>query len=112
MIEPAGGAEEYRFTHALMQQALLAELMPGRRVRLHSSIAEALDELYGARATAHAAELAQHYLQAAVLSPDHARQAARYSRLAAHLGDCCNHFECTIPRFTSAPPALHMSLLS
>ena len=54
----------YQFTHALIQETLAAELSLTRRVRLHGRIAEALEELYGADAGAHAAELAHHFAQA------------------------------------------------
>ena len=45
--EPAG---RYRFTHAQMQETLLAELSTTRRVRLHGQVGEALEKRYGARA--------------------------------------------------------------
>ena len=54
----------YQFTHALIQETLAAELSLTRRVRLHGRIAEALEELYGADAEAHATELAHHFAQA------------------------------------------------
>jgi len=54
----------YQFTHALIQETLAEELSPTRRVRLHARIAEALEEMYGDDADAHAAELAHHFAQA------------------------------------------------
>ena len=51
----------YQFTHALIQETLAEELSLTRRVRLHARIAEALEELYGADADQHAAELAHHF---------------------------------------------------
>jgi predicted ATPase len=70
----------YQFTHALIQETLTAELTLTRRVRLHGRIAEALEELYGSAAGAHAAELAHHFAQAeSVLGPE---KLARYSLLA------------------------------
>ena len=38
----------YRFTHALIQETLAGELSLTRRVRLHATIAEELESLYGA----------------------------------------------------------------
>ena len=51
-----------------------------RRVRLHARIAGALEEIYGAQAEIHAAELAYHFGQAeSVLGPE---KLVRYSHLA------------------------------
>ena len=70
----------YQFTHALIQETLTAELSLTRRVRLHGRIAEALEDLYGADAEAHAAELAHHFVEAeAVLGSE---KLVLYSRLA------------------------------
>src|SRR5918996_636090 len=56
--ELPGRAEGYQFCHALIQETLASELSAARRVRLHARIAQALEELYGLEAEAHAAELA------------------------------------------------------
>ena len=70
----------YEFTHALIQETLVEELTLTRRVRLHARIAEALEEMYGANAEAHAAELAHHFSQAeAVTGTD---KTVRYSLVA------------------------------
>ena len=70
----------YQFTHALIQETLAEELSTTRRVRLHARIAEVLEELYGADAQAHAAELAHHYGEAqTVLGTE---KLVRYSLLA------------------------------
>jgi tetratricopeptide (TPR) repeat protein len=70
----------YQFTHALIQETLVEELTTTRRVRLHARIAEALEELYGEQAEAHAAELAHHFAEAqTVLGPE---KLMRYSLLA------------------------------
>tara|TARA_B100000809_G_scaffold263701_1_gene317609 strand:- start:914 stop:3091 length:2178 start_codon:yes stop_codon:yes gene_type:complete len=78
---------QYQFTHALMRETLVEEISLTRRVRLHSRIATALEELYGSGSEAHAAELAHHFAQAeAVLGPD---KLVRYSSIAGFraLGD-------------------------
>jgi len=59
------GVGQYQFAHALIQETLAAELSTIRRVRLHARIAETLENLYGANAEAHAAELAYHFAEAA-----------------------------------------------
>ena len=61
----------YQFTHALIQETLVDELSLTRRVQLHARIAQALEEMYGADAEAHVAELARHFVQAeAMLGPE------------------------------------------
>ena len=78
--EAPGSIERYRFSHALIQETLSEELTTSRRVRLHARIAEALEELYGADAETHAAELAHHFAEAEqVLGHD---QLVRYSLAA------------------------------
>ena len=70
----------YQFTHALIQETLAEELTLTRRVRIHARIAETLEELYGANAEAHAAELAHDFAEAeAVLGTENL---VRYSLLA------------------------------
>ncbi|MCI0437612.1 MAG: AAA family ATPase [Chloroflexi bacterium] len=67
-------AGRYQFSHALMQQTIASGLSAARRARLHGQIAEALEDLYGARANDHADELAYHFLRGNVL-----QKAADYS---------------------------------
>jgi DNA-binding CsgD family transcriptional regulator len=78
--ESPGEVGLYRFTHALIQEALAAELSHTRRVRLHARIAEALEGIYGVQAKAHATELAYHYGQAESLLGT--EKLVRYSYLA------------------------------
>ena len=75
-----GQMDRYQFSHALIQQTLSEEVTTSRRVRLHSRIAEALEELYGDEAESHAAELAHHFAEAEpVLGPE---KLVRYSSVA------------------------------
>jgi DNA polymerase III delta prime subunit/tetratricopeptide (TPR) repeat protein len=59
--------ERYQFCHALIQETLTQQLSSSRKVRQHARIAQALEELYGANAEAHAAELAHHFGEAQTL---------------------------------------------
>ncbi len=91
-------AERYQFTHALIQDVLEDELSTTRRVRLHAQIAPTLEELYGADAEAHAAELAHHYAEAeSLLGSDklvHYSQVAGERALAARAyEEAAGHFE-------------------
>jgi len=55
-----------------------------RRVRLHGQVGEALEKRWGGRvAEERASRLAQHFVDAATLTPRHAEKAVRYSKLAA-----------------------------
>jgi eukaryotic-like serine/threonine-protein kinase len=83
VIEELDQPGRYRFTHALMQETLLDELSTTRRVRLHGQVGEALEKRWGTGAEERAARLAQHFVEAATLTPRHAERALRYSRLAA-----------------------------
>jgi class 3 adenylate cyclase/tetratricopeptide (TPR) repeat protein len=82
VIEEGEGAGRYRFTHAQMQETLLAELSTTRRVRLHGQVGEALEKRYGAHAEERAGRLAMHFSEAATLSPRFGEKAARYSAIA------------------------------
>jgi class 3 adenylate cyclase/Cdc6-like AAA superfamily ATPase len=100
VIEETEQAGRYRFTHAQMQETLLAELSTTRRVRLHGQVGEALEKRYGAHAEERAGRLAMHFGEAAMLSPRHARKAGRYGKLAAQQaeaqsawGEAARHYE-------------------
>jgi predicted ATPase/class 3 adenylate cyclase len=100
VIEEMDQPGRYRFTHALMQETLLGELSTTRRVRLHGQVGEALERRWGARADERASRLAQHFVEAAMVTPRHAAKAVRYSKLAAQQaeaqvawGEAAKHYE-------------------
>ena len=78
--EVPGSATGFQFCHALIQETLAGELSAARRVRLHARIGQALEELYGPDAEAHAAELAHHFGEAEPILG--AKKLVRYSLLA------------------------------
>ncbi len=82
VIEETDQPGRYRFTHAQMQETLLAELSTTRRVRLHGQVGEALEKRYGANAEERAGRLAMHFSEAATLSPRFGEKAAKYSAMA------------------------------
>src|SRR5262249_36770261 len=53
--------DSFDFTHALVRDALYAEMSPPRQARLHRLIAEAMEHTYCERADEHAGEIAQQY---------------------------------------------------
>ena len=56
------GDHGYSFRHALLREAVYADLMPGERTRLHARLADLLDDDRLADVPGTAAELAHHYL--------------------------------------------------
>jgi tetratricopeptide (TPR) repeat protein len=73
----ATGKDEYCFNHALTQQALVVELAPRRKRRLHLAAGEALERLPEPVRQTRAAELAWHFVEA-----DKPERALPYSMLA------------------------------
>lgn len=68
--ERIGG--RYAFAHALVRQAVYADLTAARRGRLHRQIGEALEQLYAGELEQHLHELAHHFAQAAAGEEDKA----------------------------------------
>ncbi|MFB3118911.1 MAG: AAA family ATPase, partial [Stenotrophomonas maltophilia] len=95
--EPPGTTGRYQFTHALIQESLAQELSTTRRARLHARIGQALEELYGAIAQAHAAELAHHFAEAElVLGPTNL---VLYSLLAGEQALASHAYEDALAHF-------------
>ncbi len=71
LIEDPASIGVYRFSHALVRDAIYGELSALRRARLHTLVGEALEKAGGRAATP--VELAHHFSQAAaVIGPDKA----------------------------------------
>jgi DNA-binding CsgD family transcriptional regulator len=68
VAEAGTGAATFRFTHALVREALTRRLPLGERPRLHLRVAQALEETLGERAVSRSAELAAHYADARSLA--------------------------------------------
>ncbi len=67
VLEPTPDGRRTRFRHALLREAVLAELQPGERMALHRAVAEALEarrELGASTPAVAAAELAYHWSEA------------------------------------------------
>jgi DNA-binding NarL/FixJ family response regulator len=56
------GAEGYAFRHALLREAIYADLLPGERTRLHGTMGQLLAEKHRLAVPGTAARLAQHCL--------------------------------------------------
>ena len=98
VLVPDPGTETYGFRHALTQEALYAELLPGERARLHAAFARVLtehSELAGPDLLAAPARLAYHWVRAG--DPARALPAAVaagvQSASAYGFADAQRHFE-------------------
>jgi len=72
---------QYRFTHALVRDAIYRSLPATARTRAHARAAQALERRRIGRLEAHTAQLAEHYRLA---GPVHARSAWTFANRAAH----------------------------
>jgi predicted ATPase len=73
-----GGASHYRFSHALVREALYQDLPTKRRIQLHAEIGAAIEEVHKDDLKPHLAALAHHFTAAG-----DARKAIDYSIAAA-----------------------------
>ena len=60
----SGRYGNYRFCHAMMRQAILAELGSTELAELHGRVGNRLEQYHGSKASDHAEELAYHYRRA------------------------------------------------
>lgn len=96
------GSDGYVFRHALLQEAVYDDLLPGERTRLHTTFARLLAERGGSPA-----ELAHHYLAGHDL-PGALRASAEAGRVAAGLGapaEAHRHFERALEIWDQVPEA-------
>ncbi|GHH68679.1 LuxR family transcriptional regulator [Streptosporangium violaceochromogenes] len=96
------GEYGYAFRHALLQEAVYIDLLPGERTRMHSEFARLLTDRKGA-----AAELAHHYLAAHDLAgalPASVEAGRRAERLGAP-AEAHRHFERALGLWDRVPGA-------
>lgn len=90
VIEALGEPGRYRFSHALIREALYEELAAARRVRIHRRVGEVAEAVHAGNLEPHLAELAWHFSQAAPTGTAEravvyaVRAAERATRLSAH----------------------------
>jgi DNA-binding SARP family transcriptional activator/DNA polymerase III delta prime subunit len=81
VVDQVSGAHaRFRFSHGLIRDALYDGLAPGRRLRMHRMIGEALEAVYAQDPEPHLAELCHHFFEAAAVGD--ADKAIGYSRRA------------------------------
>jgi class 3 adenylate cyclase/energy-coupling factor transporter ATP-binding protein EcfA2 len=78
--EVLGSPGRYSFSHALIQHTLYEDLGETRRSRIHRTVGEAIERLYGGATDVRIGELARHFLLAT--SPTDAEKAVSYARRA------------------------------
>jgi DNA-binding CsgD family transcriptional regulator/tetratricopeptide (TPR) repeat protein len=108
LIRPVeeGGAELLEFRHALVQEAVYAELLPGERSRLHARYGAALES--GHRLDdASSPELAYHWYAAHDLPRALAAsvEAGRYAASSSAFGDAHRFFERALELWDQVPDA-------
>ncbi len=99
LLDDTGG-DTYRFTHALVRDALRASLTRPRRARLHARIGVAMERVYAGHLTDVAPEIAFHLGQAAAADP----AASACGRAPAGRGPPGGR-AALLPRGHRAPPA-------
>ena len=121
LIEPCGD-HEYTFRHALLQEALYDELLPGERVDTHAAYARALSVqpgLAGSDRASVAALLAHHWYAAHELSAALAAsvEAGMEAERVAAVPEARRHYERALSLWSSAPgdraelPLDHLDLI-
>jgi len=89
----------YAFRHPLLREVVYMQLSARRRARLHERAADALEGMYGERASEHAAELAHHLLEAGSAERD---RVARYLTWAARKASDAYAWEAAVQLYQAA----------
>ena len=92
--------DRFRFTHALVRDALIVELSASRRARMHAALADVIETRFAARLSDHLRALAQHYANAAV--PEMLERALDYAKRSARRSIDLLAFEAAVEDYTFA----------
>ena len=113
LLVPERESDGFRFRHALLQEAIYDELLPGERRRLHARIAEAISAA-GREGPITTAELAYHWYRARML-PESLVASVRAGRASASIGapaEAMTHFERAVELWEAVPDAAERAGLS
>jgi class 3 adenylate cyclase len=80
VIELTDSPGRYSFAHALVQHTLYEDLGATRRTRLHKTVGEAIERIYGSDSDERVGELARHFFLAT--KPSDTEKAVAYARRA------------------------------
>ncbi|HYL51753.1 MAG TPA: AAA family ATPase [Acidimicrobiia bacterium] len=108
LVEQAVGAglvdevavDRFRFTHALVRDALVAELSASRRARMHAALADVIETRFAARLSDHLRALAQHYANAG--APEKLERALDYAKRSARRSIDLLAFEAAVEDYSFA----------
>jgi class 3 adenylate cyclase len=106
VAEVEGAPSRYRFIHALVRETLYEEIRSTRRLRLHRSVAQVLEEIHAAKPEPVLAELAFHYCEAA--PGGDVDKAVDYAVRAAERADESLAYEETVVNYERALSALEV----
>ncbi len=106
VTEVDGVPGRYRFSHAILQDALYEELTASRRLSLHARVAEALEARADGNLAPYLSELSYHFFQAAPLGQ--ADRAVRYARCAAEQARDMLAYEQAVTHLERALQALEL----
>jgi predicted ATPase len=98
----------YRFAHALIRETLYKSASPGRVVRLHAAVAEALERLPEPEREVHVAELAHHFFEVALAGGD-AEKAILYATKAGDRATALLAYEQAAAHYQRALEALELA---
>src|SRR6516225_4138352 len=88
IVDHATGGSHYRFSHALVREAMYQDLPATRRTQLHAEIGAAIQEVHKDDLRAHLAALAHHFRAAGDV-----RKAIEYSIAAADAAEAVFAYE-------------------
>ena len=80
IVARVDGTNLYRFTHALVHLTFIDEIAPGDQSRIHATVGQVLERIYGEHASSNSEDLARHFL--AAVPRVGAGPAVRYSMIA------------------------------
>jgi DNA-binding CsgD family transcriptional regulator/tetratricopeptide (TPR) repeat protein len=106
LLVPETEVDGFRFRHALLQEAIYDELLPGERRRLHARIAEAIS-VSGRHGPVITAELAYHWSRARML-PEALGASVEAGRAAENIGapaEAVTHYERAVELWEMVPDA-------
>lgn len=107
----------YNFVHEQIRQTLLANQSGPRRQRLHARVADALEEVWGADAGEHAADIAHHLLLAGAVialerTLDYLEIAARNALSAVAPEEAIRHVDAALDLLAGGDPGHRATLLA
>lgn len=91
-------ARQFKFGNALIQQTVYEEFSPMGKMRMHATIADALEQRYETGVNGHAAELAHHFAEAG--TSDGKEKAISYSLIAGEYALSTFAYEHALNNFT------------